>query len=114
MSVNKNTLGIIDMKIVKTREFFSDFHEQTLTIWTMDGGLYAIEGFIGEVFVEKKVIFPEPAIVLKGASEGNAFSIECHRGFGITPSRSDKSYWIDKVNSKEAAIIVYKRNDKVE
>ena len=113
MSINKNTLGIIDMKIVKTREFFRDFHEQTLTIWTMDGGLYAIEGFVGEVFVKKKAIFTEPAIVLKGVHDGNTFAIECHRGFGIAPYRSDKSYWIDKVNSEDAAVIVYKRNDEV-
>jgi hypothetical protein len=111
MTIQQNTLDIIDMTIMKTSKFFNDLQGQTITIWTMDGGLYMIENFNKALFVEKGVIFPNDAIVLKSGSYRSGFSIECHRGFGITPTQSDKSYWVDKVNSEDIAVIVYKRHD---
>lgn len=112
-TIKGNTLGIIDMKIMDTKEFFRNLYGKTITIWTMDGALYAIEHFVTETFVKKKEIFQQPAIVLKGAGEGETFAIECYKGFGISPFRGKESYWIDKVNSKDIAIIVYERNNEV-
>lgn len=109
MSVNKNSLGVINMKVVKTIEFLSDFIGQTLTVWGGLGGLYCIEEFKELRFADEKTLFKEKGIVLTGSRSCNTFAVECNKGFGFSPLGSDESYWIDKINEEDTAVVVYER-----
>ena len=112
MSVNKNSIGVIDVKVVKTVEFLSDFIGQKLTVWGSGlDGLYCIEEFRELRFTKKNYIFRGEGIVLMGSNSCNTFAVECNRGFGFTVQNSDRSYWIDKVNEEDAVVIIYEREN---
>ena len=47
--------------------------------------------------------------MLTGSRSCNTFAVECNKGFGFSPLGSDESYWIDKINEEDTAVVVYER-----
>ncbi len=109
-----NTLGIIDMKIVKTQEFFNEFKGYDIAVWETRGGLFYLKEFNEITFVEAGTIFRGKGVMLLGKRDLTAFTVECENGFGFDKVGGDKSYWVDKINEKEAAVIIYKNNEEAQ
>ena len=112
MTFNKNTLRVVDMQVSNTIKFFSDFIDQDLVIWSACGAFYDIKKFNEIRFTKKNSLFTNEGIVLSGFDGCSTFAVECNKGFGFSVVNGNRNYWVDKINEKEVAVIVYKRKEE--
>jgi len=109
--MERNTLGIREMKIVNTDIFFKQFIGMPVTLWI---GRYPIYYSIPDVesieFVEGMENARSTSIVFFGHSDDSKMAIDINYGFGIKIHGHNEQFWVDKLNAKESAIIVYDTN----
>jgi hypothetical protein len=106
MPIRSNSLKILDMKIEKMPDFLDDFMGEALTVFSDRNVLFSIDQLSEIKFVEN-IFDSAKAIVLFGSSDDFKFAVDVDHGFGFVAKSGDKKYWVDKINEKEAAVIVY-------
>jgi hypothetical protein len=106
MPIRSNSLGILDMRIERMPDFLDDFIGETLTVFSDRNVLFSIDQLSEIKFVDN-LFDTGKAIILFGSNEDFKFAVDVDHGFGFVAKSRDKKYWIDKINEKEAAVIVY-------
>ena len=110
--MNKNTLGIKEMEVVKTREFFEQYVGKVLTFWIGVGPIYFSPGKIREIVF--RPLSSTQVIMFFGTSDNIKFAVGVNNGFGFKVEGISGGVWVDKVNEEEAAVIVYEPEPKTE
>lgn len=108
--MKKNTLGIKEMKVVKTKEFFEQYLGKTLTFWIGVEPIYFSPGKIREIVFRS--LSSTKVIMFFGTSDNIKFAVGVNNGFGFKVKESNEHIWVDKVNEEEAAVIVYESEVK--
>ena len=99
-----NTLGIKEMKVVKTKEFFEKYIGKVLVFWV---GAEPIYFSIGEIKEIQFKFFSSKVMIFFGISEDTKFAVGFNSGFGFKVKESNNNFWVDGVNEEETALIVY-------
>ena len=110
--MKKNTLGIKEMKIVKTKEFFEQYLEKNLTFWIGVEPIYFSIGKIREIIFRS--LSSTEVIMFFGVSDNIKFAVGVNNGFGFKVEGISGGVWVDKANEEEAAVIVYEPEPKME
>jgi hypothetical protein len=110
--MNKNTLGIKEMEVVKTREFFEQYVGKVLTFWIGVEPIYFSLGKIREIVF--RALSSTQVIMFFGTSDNIKFAVGVNNGFGFKVEESNEHIWVDKVNEEETAVIVYEPEPKKE
>ena len=108
--MNKNTLGIKEMEVVKTREFFEQYVGKVLTFWIGVGPIYFSLGKIREIVFRS--LSSTQIIMFFGTSDNIKFAVGVNNGFGFKVEGISGGVWVDKVNEEEAAVIVYEPEEE--
>ena len=103
--MKKNTLGIKEMKVVKTKEFFDQYIGKVLTFWIGVEPIYFSPGKIREIVFRS--LSSTKVIVFFGISDNIKFAVGVNRGFGFKVEGINGGVWVDRANEEEAAVIVY-------
>ncbi len=102
--MKENTLGVKEMKVMKTSEFDELFIGKSVTFWIgkepIYFGLFVLE-------IEVSDIGGKECIVFFGESNNDKFAVEFGYGFGIKVKGERMHYWVDSMNRDEATVIVY-------
>ena len=94
------------MKIVDTKQYLESLYGKFLTIWIDGGALFSIDKFSSYKIINS-VGTIEKNVVLFGSSSNVKFMVKSFHGFGFKVKGSQEHVWVDKMNEKEMAIIVY-------
>ncbi len=113
--MEKNTLGIIDLKFVRTHEFFKSFEGKTLKILKGRKAVTTIHGLADyswhiDVKFDQTAEYHSSFIVLHG-NDGNEYELGVHDGFTIREKGKDELYCITDLNEVEAFVVVYSKKD---
>lgn len=108
--MKKNTLGIKEMKVVKTKEFFEQYLGKTLTFWIGVEPIYFSPGKIREIVFRS--LSSTKVIMFFGTSDNIKFAVGVNRGFGFKVEGISGGVWVDRANEEEAAVIVYESEVK--
>ena len=103
--MKKNTLGIKEMKVVKTKEFFGQYIGKNLTFWIGVEPIYFAIGKIREIIFRS--LSSTKVIMFFGISDNIKFAVGVNTGFGFKVEESNEHIWVDKVTEEETAVIVY-------
>ena len=107
-SFRKNTLGILDMKIVKTADFMKRFEGEDLIVWFNNTTAVNVAEFSRYSFfnMDEKGPPEDRWLVLVGRGNSQTL-IKADSGFGFKVVGVPEKNWIDKMNEDEMAVIVY-------
>ncbi len=108
----KNTLNIKEMKIVNTEEFLNQFIGKSLTFWV--GHMPILFGLSELKSVEFTDGDEDDIMLIFRGRPNEAFGVGIKNGFGMKIQGSTTSYWVDKINKDEAAVIVYSSEEESE
>lgn len=100
-----NTLGIKEMKVVKTKEFFEKYIGKVLVFWVGAEPIYFSIGEIKEI--QFKCFSSTEVMIFFGISDDVKFAVGVNSGFGFKAKEDNEHFWVDRVNEEEAAVIVY-------
>lgn len=103
--MEENTLGIKEMKIVKTKEFLERYTGVPLVFWVGREPFYfSID------YLSKTMLVPlktKKVVVFFGSNDKIKFGADINHGFGFRRVGDDESIWVDKMNEEEMAVIIY-------
>jgi hypothetical protein len=108
--MKENTLGVKEMKIVSTEKFLRQFLGKAVTFWV---GAEPIFFSLSSVVAIKLVDLGEKpirSVVFFGISE-TMFAIDVNLGFGLNIQGHNNKIWVDRMNEKDTAIIVYSSDE---
>lgn len=106
----KNTLGIKKMKIVESVGYFDQYIGKPMVFWVSNSPIY----YSIDSLTEVKIVPLEScvAVVFFGSSNDIKFAVDMDHGFGFREKWAKDHIWVDKMNQKEMAVIVYEPDGK--
>jgi hypothetical protein len=107
----ENTLGIKEMRIVKTMEYFNQYIGKPMIFWIGHNPVY----YSIDSLTEVKIVPLESCVVVVffGSNDDVKFAVGIDHGFGFRQKGSKDRIWVDKMNETEAAIIVYEQIEEM-
>lgn len=107
MNMAENTLNVKRMEIVNTDNFLENFIGMPITIWKNAQPFYfSMENMEGYRF---ESIGSGECIIIFGYR--SAFCCGIDDGFGLKVRGKKEHVWVDRMNRKEMAIIIYDNTD---
>jgi hypothetical protein len=103
----ENTLGIKEMKIVKTMEYFNKYMGKSLTFWVGNSPIYYCIDTLTAIRIVP--LGSHIVIIFFGSNDDIKFAVGIDNGFGFRQKGSKDNIWIDKLSQTEMAIIVYEQ-----
>lgn len=106
--MSENTLNVKMMGVVNTDDFFGDFIGRPITIWKNTQPFYfsmEMEGYRFETIGNGG-----ECIIILGSH--STFCCGVDDGFGLKVQGEKEHTWIDRMNEKEAAIVIYGNADE--
>ena len=106
----KNTLGIKEMKIVESVGYFDQYIGKPMVFWVSNSPIY----YSIDTLTEVKIAPLETcvAVVFFGSNNDIKFAVDMDHGFGFREKGANDHIWVDKMNQKEMAVIVYEPDGK--